>query len=122
MFMSKKTIAMGFNVTQTHNRYDCETAHSSGRYGMNRRVDLRIGYIITVFGQTPTGFKSVQSVVDRLNRTYKGAGYNKNDVRHALHRMRDELGIITLTSSGGWVLSPKARAIYSKVSKNLRGV
>jgi hypothetical protein len=120
MFMSTKKLAMSFNVTQTHNRYDCETAHSSGRYGMNRRVDLRIGYIITVFCQTPTGFKSVQSVVDRLNRTYKGAGYNNNDVRHALHRMRDELRIVTYTSSDGWVIKPNARAIYSKVSK--RGV
>lgn len=112
--------SMNFNATQTHNRFDCEPSHGGGRYGMTRRVDLRIGYIITVFGQTPTGFTSVQAIVDRLNRNHKGAGYTYNDVYPTLLRMRDEAGIVTFRS-GTWALSPKAKEVWSKIERNVRG-
>lgn len=112
-------VTMNFNVVQTHNKFDCEPHHTGGRYGMSRRVDLRIGYIITVFGQTPTGFASIGHVVERLNKLHKGAGYTYSDIYPTIQRMKS-VGLISQRQTG-WFLSDDARAKYNAIVKNLRG-
>lgn len=119
MSKRKSPIVMNFNVVQTHNKFDCEPLDGSDRHGMSRRVDLRIGYIITVFAQSPTGFNSVGDVVNRLNKLHKGAGYTYNDVYPTILRMKG-VGLISQRASG-WFLSEDARAKYSAITKNLRG-
>jgi hypothetical protein len=109
---------MNFNLSQTHNKFDCEPAHSNGRYGMVRRVDLRIGYIITALSATPSGFNTAQNVVDKLNRSHKGAGYTYNDVYPVLRKM---VAVGIVSDNGGWKLTPKGKATWAKVEKNLRG-
>lgn len=113
---------MNFNARQTHNRFDCEYSKDGGRHTMIRRVDLRIGYIITAFGETPSGFVSVQAVADKLNRMHKGANYTFNDIYPTLVRMRDQAGIVENHTDGSWTMAPKARSIYSKIEKKVRGV
>jgi len=111
----KNATAMRFQVSQSHNRQDCEVS-KDGRIEVTRRVDLRIGYIITALGSTPFGFKSIQALVDKLNRTFKGAHYTVNDIAPTLKRMRDEAGIVKKTANG-WSLTPKAREVWNKIEK-----
>ena len=119
--MSKQ--AMNFNVIQTHNNFDCEPIQVDDRNGMKRRVDLRIGYIMTVFGHVPTGFSSASSIVERLNDLHPGANYKYGDILPTLKRM-ETLGLVS-REGGVWNLTAsvqKVRAKYSKVEKNLRGL
>ena len=113
----KNATAMRFQVSQTHNKQDCEVSVDGSRIAVTRRVDQRVGFIITVLGKSPFGFKSVQSIVNRLNTSFKGASYTYNDVYPTLLRMRDEAGIVKHTSAGAWVLTPKAREVWSKIEK-----
>ncbi len=117
---NEKQIHMNFNVVQTHNKADCEPHHEGGRYGMIRRVDKRIGYILTVFLQTPTGFSSLGPVVERINKLHKGANYRYGDIYPTVLRMK-EVGLIRQTASG-WSVPSDAREKFAKFDKNLRGL
>lgn len=111
--MSKRspaTISLNFNARQTHNKFDCEPEHRNGRYGMNRRVDLRISLIIDVFGQTPTGYTTISALVERLNRMHKSAHFTYADVYPTIRKMMT-VGLVVEKASG-WSLGRDARAKY----------
>lgn len=117
MSNNSKQMVFNFNVIQTHNSHDCESVEVNGRQGMSRRNDLRIGNLITIFGQTPTGFKTVKTIVERMNRKYK-SNYTYNDVYPTLRKM-EKAGILT-RDGGAWTLVPQARALYQGAIKNRR--
>ena len=112
---------MNFNVVQTHNNFDCESTTKDGRSGMSRRVDRRIGYIITALGQTPAGFQTVSHLVTRLNKLHKGAAYRYGDIYPTLIRM-GTVGLIRRDSGGAWILTDKAREKFQAINKNLRSL
>ena len=98
---------MKFVRVQTHNQHDCKVGISDdGRFMTDRRVEDRIGYIVSVLAKAPTGFGSVSEIIEKLNKQYPGANYTHNDIYPQMLRAV-EAKLVNHTAGGVWRLAPR---------------
>lgn len=115
---SKKT--MNFQVTQSHNLHDCEVGVSeSGRHLIKRRVDRRIATVVELLGRAPTGYGTINDLVDGFNKKFPGSVYTSNDVSYAVGRAV-EFGLVTHREGGSWKLASRGKEAWKALGKNLR--
>lgn len=117
---STKKNVVNFQVTQSHNLHDCEVDISeSGRHLIKRRVDRRIGVLVELLVKAPSGYSTISEITEAFNRKFPGSVYTDNDVRYAVQRAV-EFGLVTHREGGAWRATPRAKAAWKSLGKNLR--
>lgn len=107
---------MRFVRVQSHNLHDCKVTYANGRISTDRHVEDRIGYIVAILGKTPTGFSSVNEIVERMNEKYPGAHYRYSDIYPQMLRAV-EAKLVVHTAGGTWRLAPRGADAWKQLKQ-----